>query len=200
MGSQWILPYIEMCQREGTSLQRGMNFRLRGRHSVILMSTRPNAPYADRIEDNGSALIYEGHDVPQTMQTPYPKQMNQVEFLSSGKLTENGKFTKAAADYKAGLMSSPTPVVRVSSPAFSRTRNPMCGWPTATVPKTAMASSARSAWRTCYAMPNMPSIAAIRPLPPPSRPCSNGPATSASDENGSKTPPSSTITGALIAT
>lgn len=59
-----IISYFGMCQREGTSLQRGMNFRLRGRHSVILMSRRPNAPYADRIEEDGTVLIYEGHDVP----------------------------------------------------------------------------------------------------------------------------------------
>ena len=45
-----ILPYIEMRRREGVSLQRGMNFELGGNHSVILMSVRPGAPYADRLE------------------------------------------------------------------------------------------------------------------------------------------------------
>ena len=59
-----IIPYLEMCQREGVSLQRGMNFKLRDNHSVILMSVRPNAPYADRLEDDGTTLIYEGHDEP----------------------------------------------------------------------------------------------------------------------------------------
>ena len=59
-----IIPYIEMCRREGTSLQRGMNFGLGGTHSVILMSVRPDAPYRDRFEDNGATLIYEGHDEP----------------------------------------------------------------------------------------------------------------------------------------
>ena len=49
--SNEIIPYLEMCQREGKSLQRGMNFELQGHHSVILMSVRPNAPYADRFED-----------------------------------------------------------------------------------------------------------------------------------------------------
>lgn len=46
-----ILSYFEMCQREGTSLQRGMNFRSRGRTPVFLMSLRPNAPYRDRVEE-----------------------------------------------------------------------------------------------------------------------------------------------------
>ena len=47
--SNEIIPYIEMCRREGVSLQRGMNFQLGHNHSVILMSVRPNAPYADKI-------------------------------------------------------------------------------------------------------------------------------------------------------
>jgi len=55
-----ILPYIEMCQCEGVSLQRGMNFELGGNHSVILMSVRPGAPYADRFEDDGSTIICGG--------------------------------------------------------------------------------------------------------------------------------------------
>lgn len=57
-----IISYIEMCQREKVSLPRGMNFRLGSNHSVILMSVRKGAPYADRFEDNGSTIICEGHD------------------------------------------------------------------------------------------------------------------------------------------
>lgn len=79
-----------------------MNFRLRGRHSVILMSRRSDAPYADKIEENGSVLIYEGHDASRTKNSPHPKLLDQPEFLPSGKLTENGKFKKAATDFKKG--------------------------------------------------------------------------------------------------
>lgn len=57
-----IVLYFEMCRREGPSLQRGMNFEFGGGYSVILMSGRPNAPCADRIEDDGAMPIYEGHD------------------------------------------------------------------------------------------------------------------------------------------
>jgi hypothetical protein len=59
-----VISYMEMCQEESVNLQRGMNFRLKGGFSVILMSLRPGAPYADRIEDEGRVLIYEGHDIP----------------------------------------------------------------------------------------------------------------------------------------
>jgi len=97
-----IIPYIEMCRREGVSLQRGMNYELGGNHSVILMSVRPGAPYADRFEDDGSTLVYEGHDIPRSFQHADPKSFNQPEYSPSGNLTENGKFYRAAQEFKAG--------------------------------------------------------------------------------------------------
>lgn len=97
-----IIPYYEMCQREGTSLQRGMNFQLHGKHSVILMSVRPNAPYADRVEEAGRVLIYEGHNENKTADCKYPELVDQPEFTKTGKPTENGKFKLAALAFKAG--------------------------------------------------------------------------------------------------
>ena len=87
-----IISYFEMCRREGTSLQQGMNFGLGGNHSVILMSIRSNAPYRDRLEDNGTTLIYEGHDIPKSASVPNPKLVDQPEYLPSGRPTQNGKF------------------------------------------------------------------------------------------------------------
>lgn len=106
-----IIPYLEMCRREGVSLQRGMNYRLGERHSVILMSVRPNAPYADRFEDDGSTVIYEGHDVLRSAQHPDPKSVAQPERTPSGQLTENGKFHRAAQAAKTG--EAPPERVRV---------------------------------------------------------------------------------------
>jgi hypothetical protein len=97
-----IIPYIEMCRREGVSLQRGMNFELRDNHSVILMSVRRGAPYGDRLEDDGATLIYEGHDVPKSPECPDPKRRDQPEHNDKGTLTENGKFHKVAQDYVSG--------------------------------------------------------------------------------------------------
>jgi hypothetical protein len=106
-----IIPYLEMCQREGVSLQRGMNFQLGHNHSVILMSVRANAPYADRFEDDHSTIIYEGHDVPRSVQIRDPKAVDQPERNPGGQLTENGKFHKAAQDFQNG--SRPPERVRV---------------------------------------------------------------------------------------
>jgi hypothetical protein len=97
-----IISYIEMCRREGSSLQQGMNFGLRGHYSVILMSVRPNAPYRDRIEGGGTTLIYEGHDQPRSPACPNPKVVDQPECYPSGTLTQNGKFHEAAQLFKAG--------------------------------------------------------------------------------------------------
>jgi len=95
-----VLSYLEMCQEEGVNLQRGMNFRLHGSASVILMSRRKNAPYSDRIEENGQILIYEGHDSPVGFGVRNPKTIDQPMYNPSGSLTQNGLFYTAAQEYK----------------------------------------------------------------------------------------------------
>lgn len=108
-----VIRYVDMTIAEGFSIQRGMNFSVNGRdYGIILMSVRPNAPYADRFEDNGTTLIYEGHDV----QSNYignglsPKDIDQPMTTPSGGLTENGKFFKAAKMHSRGL---PAKVIKV---------------------------------------------------------------------------------------
>lgn len=96
------MSYLEMCQREGASLQRGMNYRLGGMYSVVLMSLRPGAPYRDSVEDEGTVLIYEGHNQPRSENCPNPDLEDQPEFTSTGILTENGKFHRLAQGYKRG--------------------------------------------------------------------------------------------------
>jgi len=88
-----------------------MNFRLRNRESVILMSLRPGAPYADRVEDDGRTLVYEGHDLPKMLNGANPKEVDQPDRNPSGTLTQNGLFADAATGYKKG--ASPAERVRV---------------------------------------------------------------------------------------
>jgi HNH endonuclease len=106
-----IISYLEMCRREGASLQRGMNFQLRAGHSVILMSRRANAPYQDHVEPDGITLIYEGHDVPRSARQPNPKAVDQPERTPSGSQTQNGLFHAAAQQAKR--RNAPPEVVRV---------------------------------------------------------------------------------------
>ncbi len=98
-----VLSYIEMCQRERTSsLQQGMNFRRGGTYSIILMSVRPGAPYRDKLDDSGTTLIYEGHDIPRSNTVLDPKALDQPLYLPSGRPTQNGKFFEAAIAAKEG--------------------------------------------------------------------------------------------------
>jgi hypothetical protein len=96
---------MEMCTREGLSLQRGMNFRVAEDHSVVLSSHRPGAPYDDMLEENGTVLIYEGHDEPKTREVPNPKKVDQPLRVKSGKLTQNGYFHEAAQTFVRGEAS-----------------------------------------------------------------------------------------------
>jgi len=77
-----------------------MNYQAGAGYSIILMSVRKNAPYKDRLADDGSTLIYEGHDVPKQQNAADPKSVDQPETTPSGSLTENGKFFRAALDFK----------------------------------------------------------------------------------------------------
>lgn len=97
-----IISYIEMCQAWSVSFQHGMHFHLRPNLSVLLMSRRSNAPYRDRVEENGKVLIYEGHDAPKKQGAPDAKSVDQPRFVMGRKLTRNGLFEKAAIEAKNG--------------------------------------------------------------------------------------------------
>jgi HNH endonuclease len=95
-----VISYSEMCAQEGLSLQRGMNFKVRGGLSIVLMSRRPGAPYDDEISGDGLVLLYEGHDVAKTVDRPNPKAVDQPLNETNGTRTQNGKFFKAAIDFR----------------------------------------------------------------------------------------------------
>lgn len=98
-----IISYIELCSEEKTNPQKGMNFKMKDNYSIILMSLRKNAPYADRIEDNGKILIYEGHDMPKYKYLGSgfdPKSVDQPMKNEKGTPLENGKFYNAAIMYR----------------------------------------------------------------------------------------------------
>lgn len=87
-----IISYRDLCnEEEQEQLQRGMNFELRPGYSVVLMSVKPNAPYADRISGDGLTIYYEGHDVPGDKL----KEYDQPSANPSGTLTQNGMFCHA---------------------------------------------------------------------------------------------------------
>jgi hypothetical protein len=88
-----------------------MNFNATETHSIVLSSHRPGAPYDDVLEENGTVLIYEGHDEPKTKDLPFPKLVDQPLHVKSGKPTQNGFFHEAAQAHVRG--DSPPTRVRV---------------------------------------------------------------------------------------
>lgn len=90
-----------MCKLEGRYLQKGMNVQKGRKNSVFLMSRRKDALYADRVEDDGKVLVYEGHDVRKEGGID-PKSVDQPAANPDGTPTDNGKFIDLAQNAKAG--------------------------------------------------------------------------------------------------
>ena len=95
-----IITHDQMRDFEKMMLQRGMTFRPPPAHGIILMSLRPNAPYFDAVEEDGS-VVYEGHDAPLSARGD-PKSIDQTRTTPRGRLTENGKFADWADKTKRG--------------------------------------------------------------------------------------------------
>jgi hypothetical protein len=74
--------------------------------SIVLMSRRRNAPYEDEMSEDGTELVYEGHDVPRTAKVE-PKMVDQPWVTTSGSATENAKFARVTERPEV------TPLVRV---------------------------------------------------------------------------------------
>jgi hypothetical protein len=102
-----VISYSDLVSAEGINLQKGMNFGIKKSYSIFLMSVRENAPYSDVIDKETGNLIYEGHDEPHSAQCPDPKVVDQPLLTSTGRWTENGKFLRAAVDFKSGVRATP---------------------------------------------------------------------------------------------
>ncbi len=101
-----IISYPDLVAAEGINIQKGMNYNVKIEYSILLMSVRTNAPYADEFDEESNNLIYEGHDVPSN-QADDPKCVDQLFSTPKGTLTENGKFFTAANAYKISLIEHP---------------------------------------------------------------------------------------------
>jgi hypothetical protein len=71
------------------------------------MSQRAGAPYEDQLSEDGTVLIYEGHDVRKAPGIE-PKKADQPWEEAPGRLSENAKFARAANANKLAA-----PLVRV---------------------------------------------------------------------------------------
>ena len=102
-----IFGYDKLVAAEKATLQKGMNYRVGRDYSVFLMSLRENALYVDALDEVTGMLTYEGHDEPQRQGERHPKEIDQTLMTPKGSWTENGKFFRAAMDFKSGLREKP---------------------------------------------------------------------------------------------
>jgi hypothetical protein len=72
------------------------------------MSRRSNAPYSDKILEDGITIEYEGHDEPKISYGMDPKTLDQPCKTRNGTLTQNGKFIESVEKYKKGLSNAET--------------------------------------------------------------------------------------------
>jgi hypothetical protein len=97
-----IFSYDKLVAAEKANLQAGMNYREGRDYSIVLVSVRKGAPYADAIDPVTGMISYEGHDVRDCPGEPNPKSVDQPRTNPTGSLTENGKFYRDAIDFKIG--------------------------------------------------------------------------------------------------
>src|SRR5205823_13619274 len=62
-------------------------------------------------EKASGMLTYEGHDEPQRRGGLNPKEVDQPITTPRGSWTENGKFFRAAMDFKSGLRDEASPTI-----------------------------------------------------------------------------------------
>ncbi len=100
-----ILSAAQLIEREGLELHKSMNFRDKGALiSVILVLPKDDGTYADEWRGSENVLVVEGHD--SVGAEGGGKDADQMLMYTSGIVTENGKFFKAAHAYKDRVRDS----------------------------------------------------------------------------------------------
>src|SRR5438105_15192638 len=95
-----IFGYDKLVATEKANLQAGMNYREGNDYSIVLMSVRKGAPYADAIDAVTGIVSYEGRDVKRFRGGPDPKRLDEPLTNPGVSPTENGQFFRVALDFK----------------------------------------------------------------------------------------------------
>ncbi len=111
-----IISGNELMAREGMDLKKGMNYRKAPLLSVFLVlpshdggspiGIRPRE-YRDEWRESEQLYIYEGHD---STTVEGGKAIDQIAMYPDGRLSDNGKFLKAANAYRDGVQREPTQI------------------------------------------------------------------------------------------
>ncbi len=99
-----IISAAEVIAREGVELHKSMNFRDDEFMLSVFLVLERDKGYADVWDDENQQFIFEGHD---STTVESGKSVDQIAMYESGKLTDNGKFLKAANAFKDGIRKEP---------------------------------------------------------------------------------------------
>ena len=102
-----IISGNEIMAREGVNLQKGMNFRDGEALLSIFLVLPHEAVFKDTWDADTEIYTYLGHD---STTVESGKLEDQILMYESGKLTDNGKFRKAANGFKDGIRTEPMQV------------------------------------------------------------------------------------------
>ncbi|MDB5187982.1 MAG: restriction endonuclease [Candidatus Kaiserbacteria bacterium] len=98
-----------LMEREQILSQRGMHYRdITTHHAILLVLPSHGGEYKDEWNPETSVYTFIGHD--STTEESQGEMSDQLDMYSSGKLTENGKFYRAAHEYIDGIRSIPLQV------------------------------------------------------------------------------------------
>ena len=102
-----IISANELVAREGLDLHKGMNFRDKGPQLSVFLVLEREDGYRDEWNFKTRQYVYQGHD---STTVEEGKSVDQLLMYSDGRLTDNGKFFKAAHAYKDELRNEPLQV------------------------------------------------------------------------------------------
>lgn len=99
-----IISTAEMITREGQMFTKSMNYRDAGPLPSVFLVIRRDGEFKDVWDEENWVFVYEGHD---STTVEDGKVVDQLAMYGSGKVTENGKFYKAAHAFKDGVRKDP---------------------------------------------------------------------------------------------
>lgn len=110
-----IISGAELIAREGVNLQKGMNYRDTGGRLAVFLVLEHDGIFRDEWDEDSETYVYQGHDSTtvegdNSIRRVHVKQKDQIAMYSDGRVTDNGKFYRAANDFKDGAREEPLQV------------------------------------------------------------------------------------------
>lgn len=102
-----IISVSELIAREGVNLQKGMTFRDGMEMLSVFLSLPRDDGFTDDWDEETHIYTYQGHD---STTAESDKSEDQLLMYESGRVTDNGKFYKAAHAFVDGVRAEPLQV------------------------------------------------------------------------------------------